>query len=150
MEVLAQADRFAKAELYPLAQKMDDGEWWPDAAFPKIGATGYVGITAPEQYGGSGMDVFTSGLILQAFSRWNHALGLSWVAHENLCLHNLLRNANAEDKDKDLAGPVQGPGDWCPGADGAGWGVGCLGLDAHDGAPRGKPLCAQWPQALHH
>ena len=108
MEVLAQADRFAQAELYPLAQKMDNEEWWPRDAFPKIGATGYFGITAPEQYGGAGMDVFTSGLILQAFGRWNHALALSWVAHENLCLHNILRNANAEQKAKYLPAMCKG------------------------------------------
>ena len=100
MDILAQADRFAQKELYPLSQRMDDEEWWPDQAFPAIGATGYFGITAPEAYGGSGMDVFTSGLILQAFGRWNHAMALSWVAHENLCLHNILRNANEAQKQK--------------------------------------------------
>jgi isovaleryl-CoA dehydrogenase len=108
MEVLAQADRFAQNEMYPLAQKMDDEEWWPKDIFPKIGETGYFGITAPEQYGGSGMDVFTSGLILQAFGRWNHALALSWVAHENLCLHNILRNANEEQKQKYLPAMCKG------------------------------------------
>jgi isovaleryl-CoA dehydrogenase len=108
MEVLAQADRFAQNEMYPLAQKMDDEEWWPKDIFPKIGQTGYFGITAPERYGGSGMDVFTSGLILQAFGRWNHALALSWVAHENLCLHNILRNANEEQKQKYLPAMCKG------------------------------------------
>jgi isovaleryl-CoA dehydrogenase len=108
MEILNQADHFAQNEMYPLAQKMDDEEWWPKDIFPKIGATGYFGITAPEQYGGSGLDVFTSGLILQAFGRWNHALALSWVAHENLCLHNILRNANDEQKAKYLPGLVKG------------------------------------------
>ena len=29
MEILAQADRFAQNEVYPLAQRMDDEEWWP-------------------------------------------------------------------------------------------------------------------------
>src|ERR1700752_1448485 len=77
--ILDQADRFAQKELYPLAQRMDDEEWWPGEAFPVIGATGYFGITAPEAYGGSGLDLMTSGLILQAFARWNHALALSWV-----------------------------------------------------------------------
>ncbi len=100
MEILAQADRFAQKELYPLAPRMDDEEWWPAEAFPTIGATGYFGVTAPESYGGSGLDVFTSGLILQAFSRWNHAMALAWVAHENLCLHNILRNANEAQKKK--------------------------------------------------
>ncbi|AXQ30187.1 isovaleryl-CoA dehydrogenase [Solimonas sp. K1W22B-7] len=104
MEILAQADRFGQNELYPLAQRMDDEEWWPTEIFPKIGATGYFGITAPEQYGGSGMDVFTSGLILQGFSRWNHALALAWVAHENLCMNNILANANDEQRQKYLPG----------------------------------------------
>ncbi|MES2883986.1 MAG: acyl-CoA dehydrogenase family protein [Pseudomonadota bacterium] len=108
MEVLGNADHFAQNELYPLSKKMDDEEWWPTEIFPKIGATGYFGITAPEQYGGSGMDVFTSGLILQAFGRWNHALALSWVAHENLCLHNILRNANEEQKQKYLPAMCKG------------------------------------------
>ncbi|MGQ0701491.1 MAG: acyl-CoA dehydrogenase family protein [Panacagrimonas sp.] len=108
MEILANADRFAQAEMYPLSQRMDNEEWWPSEAFPKIGATGYFGITAPETYGGSGLNLFTSGLILQAFSRWNHALALAWVAHENLCLHNILRNANEEQKRRYLPGMCQG------------------------------------------
>ncbi|HXG29678.1 MAG TPA: acyl-CoA dehydrogenase family protein [Nevskiales bacterium] len=108
MDILAQADRFAQKELYPLAQRMDDEEWWPEDVFRKIGATGYFGITAPETYGGSGMDVFTSGLILQAIGRWNHALALAWVAHENLCLHNILRNANEAQKRKYLPGLCKG------------------------------------------
>ena len=104
IEILAQADRFAQNELYPLAQRMDDEEWWPTDIFPKIGETGYFGVTAPEQYGGSGMDVFTSGLILQAFSRWNHALALAWVAHENLCMNNILANGSDAQKQKYLPG----------------------------------------------
>lgn len=108
IEILANADRFAQAELYPLAQRMDDEEWWPTEIFPKIGETGYFGITAPETYGGSGLDLMTSGLVLQAFSRWNHALGLAWVAHENLCLHNILRNANETQKKKYLPGLCKG------------------------------------------
>ncbi|HKY92591.1 MAG TPA: acyl-CoA dehydrogenase family protein, partial [Nevskiaceae bacterium] len=108
MEILATADRFAQKELYPLAQRMDDEEWWPAEAFPTIGATGYFGITAPETYGGSNLDLMTSGLILQAFARWNHALALSWVAHENLCLHNILRNANEAQKQKYLPGLCKG------------------------------------------
>lgn len=54
------------------------------------------------------MDVFTAGLILQAFGRWNQALALSWVAHENLCLHNLLRNANDAQKEKYLPSLCKG------------------------------------------
>lgn len=106
--ILDGADRFARQELYPLAKRMDDEEWWPAQALPLIGDTGYCGITAPERFGGSALDLMASGLVLQAFSRWNHALALSWVAHENLCLHNILRNANAEQQAKYLPAMCKG------------------------------------------
>lgn len=94
--ILDQADRYSRNEHYPLAQRMDDEEWWPDDVFRQIGAQGYFGISVPEALGGAGLDYFTSGLICQAMARWNYALALSWVAHENLCLNNIYRNANDE------------------------------------------------------
>ncbi|MBX3453277.1 acyl-CoA dehydrogenase family protein [Ferrovibrio sp.] len=106
--VLDTADRFARNELYPLAQRMDNEEWWPQDIFPKLGKAGYFGITVDPKYGGVGSDLFTSGLILQAFSRWNHALALSWVAHENLCLNNIYRNADDELRAKYLPGLCDG------------------------------------------
>ena len=106
--MLDEADRFARQELYPLSQRMDNEEWWPEEAFPLIGRTGYFGITVPETYGGAGLDMFTSGLVVQAFSRWNHALALSWVAHENLCLYNIYRNSNEEQRKRYLPGLCSG------------------------------------------
>jgi isovaleryl-CoA dehydrogenase len=92
-ETLDGANDYARNELYPLASRMDNEEWWPAEAFAKLGADGYLGITVPQEYGGAGADLFTSGLVLQAFSRWNHAIALSWVAHDNLCVNNLFRNS---------------------------------------------------------
>jgi isovaleryl-CoA dehydrogenase len=106
--ILDNADGFAKKELYPLAQRMDDEEWWPTDIFPKLGATGYFGITAPETYGGAGLDIFSAGLVLQAFARWNHALALAWVVHENLCMNNILRNGSEMQKRKYLPGMNKG------------------------------------------
>ena len=101
-EILDAADRFARRVLYPFAKRMDDEEWWPDNVFAEIGDAGYFGITAPESYGGLGLDVFAAGLILQSFARWNHALALAWVAHENLCMNNILRNGNEAQRQKFL------------------------------------------------
>lgn len=106
--VLDAADRYAKAELYPLSQRMDNEEWWPSDAFAKLGKAGYFGITVDPEFGGVGADLMTSGLILQAFSRWNHAMALSWVAHENLCLNNIYRNANDAQRRKYLPGLCDG------------------------------------------
>jgi isovaleryl-CoA dehydrogenase len=91
--ILEAADRLARNEFHPLAARMDAEEWWPAEMFPRIGELGFFGVTVPRAYGGADSDLFASGLILQAFSRWNHALALSWVAHENLCLNNIYRNA---------------------------------------------------------
>jgi isovaleryl-CoA dehydrogenase len=93
-EILDQADRYARNELYPLSERMDNEEWWPAEAFPKLGEIGYLGITVPEEFGGAGLDLMSAGLILQAMSRWNHAFALSWVAHDNLCVNNIYANAN--------------------------------------------------------
>ncbi len=106
--ILDQADRFGREQMFPLAARMDNEEWWPSEVFKKIGETGYFGIPVPEAHGGAGMDLFTSGLVLQAFSRWNHALALSWVAHENLCLYNIFRNANDEQRQRYLPGLCSG------------------------------------------
>jgi isovaleryl-CoA dehydrogenase len=106
--VLDQADRFAREQLYPLAERMDRDEWWPEGAMARVGETGYCGLPVPETYGGAGMDLFTSGLVLQAFSRWNHAFALSWVAHDNLCLYNLYRNADETLRRRYLPGLCSG------------------------------------------
>ncbi len=100
--VLEQSDRWAQDELYPLAPRMDAEEWWPEDVMRRFGRMGYLGITVPESYGGAGLDLFTSGLLLQSFSRWNHAVALSWVAHENLCLNNIWRNGSEAQRRKYL------------------------------------------------
>ncbi len=107
-QILDQADRFAREQLYPLSDRMDRDEWWPPEAFKTIGATGYFGITVPEAEGGAGMDLLASGLVAQAFARWNHALALSWVAHENLCLANIHRNASPAQRRRYLPGLCNG------------------------------------------
>lgn len=101
-------DKYARQELYPVAEKMDADESWPEGLFEKMGSDGYLGITIPEEYGGAGADLFTSGLVLQAMSRWNHAVGLSWVAHDNLCANNIYRNGNEDQRRRYLPGLCSG------------------------------------------
>ena len=114
--ILDAADKYGREQLLPLAKKMDDEEWWPDEAFRRLGKDGYLGITVPVELGGAGLDLFASGLVLQGFSRWNYALGLSWVAHENLCMNNILRNGSPEQVERYVPGLSDGSL------------IGCLGL----------------------
>lgn len=92
--ILDQADRYGRNELFALSERMDRDEWWPSEAFRKIGESGFFGATISPEYGGAGMDLLSAGLVLQGFARWNHALALSYVAHDNLCANNIYRNGN--------------------------------------------------------
>ena len=92
--ILETANQFGKKELYPLSEKMDNDEWWPKGIFKKMGDLGLLGLTVDPKYGGSGMSYLQAGLVCQAFGKWNHALALSWVAHDNLCLDNMYRNGS--------------------------------------------------------
>jgi len=105
---LALADEFARKELAPLARKMDDDEQWPEGLFRRLGAAGYLGLTIPESEGGPGLDLFSSALVGQGFARWNQAVALSWLAHENLCVNNVQRNASPEQKKRYLPGLADG------------------------------------------
>jgi isovaleryl-CoA dehydrogenase len=109
-EILAQAQRFAKAELAPLLARMDDEDWYPESLMRRLGAAGYLGITAPPEYGGSGMDLFSAGLVAEAFGYWNANAGYIWAPHENLCLNNILRNGNEVQKRRYL--PRMCSGEW--------------------------------------
>jgi isovaleryl-CoA dehydrogenase len=107
-QILDQAERFARERLHPLQQRMDDEEWWPDDLFRMLGAAGFLGITAPPEFGGAGLDLYSSALVGQAFARWNPAVCLSWGAHENLCMNNILRNGDAAQRARFVPGLADG------------------------------------------
>tara|TARA_Y100000389_G_scaffold27182_1_gene23304 strand:+ start:8 stop:1186 length:1179 start_codon:yes stop_codon:yes gene_type:complete len=106
--ILEAADQFGEKELYPLAEKMDNEEWWPTGIFKKMASAGLLGLTVDPKYGGAGMNYMQAGLVCQAFGRWNHAMALSWVAHDNLCLDNIYRNGSNYIKNKYLRGLCSG------------------------------------------
>jgi isovaleryl-CoA dehydrogenase len=115
-EIYEQAFRFAKERLHPLLARMDDDDWYPEHMMQELGSNGYLGITADVEYGGSGADLFTAGVICEAFGYWNLNAVAIWGPHENLCLNNILRNGNAEQKQR--YAPKLITGEW----------VGALGL----------------------
>jgi isovaleryl-CoA dehydrogenase len=82
-EILDLASRFARDELWPLQARMDEEEWWPPQAMPALARMGFLGVTVPPELGGAGGDFFASGLITQGLARFNPAVALSYVAHEN-------------------------------------------------------------------
>jgi isovaleryl-CoA dehydrogenase len=106
--IVEQVERLAERELFPLQEQMDDEEWWPGHVFPLLGESGYLGVTAPVALGGAGLDFFTSGLVLQALAHWNPAVSLGVLAHENLCLNNIVHNAGPQLLERYVPGMCEG------------------------------------------
>lgn len=90
------AFRYGQEQLYPLFARMDDEDWYPDHLMAQLGADGYCGLTAPPELGGAGMDLFSAGLVAEAFGYWNANAAFIWGPHENLCLNNILRNGSED------------------------------------------------------
>ena len=107
---------FARNELWPLAERMDEEEWLPEDIFRKTGELGILAIPIPEQYGGLGSDIFTQMVAHEELSRFCPSVALSLGAHANLCMYNLFKNGNEDQRMKFL--PKLGTGEM----------VGCLGL----------------------
>lgn len=99
-EIYDQAYRFAQERLHPLLARMDDEDWYPPHLMQELADAGYLGITAPPELGGAGLDLFASGMVGEAMCYWNLNANAIWGPHENLCLNNLLRNGNEAQKQR--------------------------------------------------
>ena len=93
---------FMLREIEPIAEQIDREDKLPDGIFKKLGGLGWMGVTVPEEYGGSGMDYLAQCICLEQMSRICPALSLSCHAHSNLCCDNLYRNGNEAQRQKYL------------------------------------------------
>ena len=102
------AYRYARDELYDLCERMDNEDWFPEEAFRAVAEQGLLGVTVPTEYGGAGLDVLAQCFICEAVAYWNHTFAAGMLASDNLCLHNLVRNANESQKQAYLPGFCDG------------------------------------------
>ncbi len=63
---------------------------------------GLLGITIPEQYGGSGLSYLSHLVAVEELSRGSASIGLSYGAHSNLCVNNLYLNGTEAQRQKYL------------------------------------------------
>lgn len=85
---------FVTREVIPVAAKIDISDEFPVDIFRKMGKQGFLGITIPEEYGGSGMDYRAQAIIEEELGYASASLALSYGAHSNLCLDNMFRNGS--------------------------------------------------------
>ncbi|UDM08769.1 isovaleryl-CoA dehydrogenase [Halomonas sp. NyZ770] len=103
-----QVNAFAASEIAPRAAEIDHNNEFPNDLWKKFGDMGLLGITVPEEDGGTGMGYLAHCIAMEEISRASASVGLSYGAHSNLCVNQLKINANAEQKAKYLPKLISG------------------------------------------
>ncbi|MGZ5160049.1 MAG: isovaleryl-CoA dehydrogenase [Burkholderiales bacterium] len=99
---------FAATEIAPRAAEIDRSNDFPRDLWHRLGALGLHGITVEEEWGGSCMGYVAHVVAMEELSRASAAVGLSYGAHSNLCINQIRRNGNAEQKQKYLPRLISG------------------------------------------
>ena len=95
--------KFVAEEVEPQALEYDREEKFNLDLFRKLGEYGLLGISVPEEYGGSGMDATAVAIVNEELSYSDPGFCLAYLAHAQLMVNNLAHNGNEAQKTLDSA-----------------------------------------------
>ena len=103
---------FARAEIEPRAAELDREQRFPYDIIAEMARLGLMGLTLPEEYGGSGGDFVGYNLALEEISRADTSVGITMEAHISLGCAPLAAYGTAEQRDSYLAPCAAGESLW--------------------------------------
>jgi isovaleryl-CoA dehydrogenase len=120
--------KFVAEEVEPQALEYDREEKFNLDLFRKLGEYGLLGISVPEEYGGSGMDATAVAIVNEELSYSDPGFCLAYLAHAQLMVNNLAHNGNEAQKTRIL--PKVCSGEWigCMAMSEPGYGTDVLGM----------------------
>jgi isovaleryl-CoA dehydrogenase len=99
---------FAADRIAPHAAEIDANSEFPRDLWPELGELGLLGITVEEEYGGSALGYLAHVIAMEEISRASASVGLSYGAHSNLCVNQVRRWGNDEQRQRFLPKLVSG------------------------------------------
>jgi isovaleryl-CoA dehydrogenase len=94
--------QWSQRELAPLATTIDQTNNFPVHLWKKMGEMGLLGITVSEDYGGTGLGYLAQVIAMEEISRASASVGLSYAAHSNLCVNQIFRYGNHQQRQQYL------------------------------------------------
>ena len=99
---------FSSDNIAPLADEIDKSNTFPRHLWPELGQLGLLGITVEEEWGGAGLGYLAHCVAMEEISRGSASVGLSYGAHSNLCVNQIRRNGNDEQRARYLPKLISG------------------------------------------
>ena len=100
--------KFAQEEIAPKSAEVDRSNDFPMELWEMMGHLGLHGITISEEFGGVDMGYLAHCVAVEEISRANAAIGMSYGAHSNLCINQIYRWGNTQQKNKYLPKLISG------------------------------------------
>ena len=100
--------KFALEEIAPKSAEVDRSNDFPMELWEMMGDLGLHGITISEEFGGVDMGYLAHCVAVEEISRANAAIGMSYGAHSNLCINQIYRWGNEQQKNKYLPKLITG------------------------------------------
>ncbi len=96
------AREFAQKRILPHVMEWDEAQHFPIDLMKELGQQGFLGITVPEKYNGSGLGYQEYVTILTEIGKVCGSIGLSVAAHNSLCTGHIYNFGTEEQKQKYL------------------------------------------------
>jgi alkylation response protein AidB-like acyl-CoA dehydrogenase len=107
------AREFAEKELVPNAGRWDKELHFPREAIEKAAELGFLGVTIPEEYGGSRLGNVTLCMLLEEINRGCASTGVTISVHNSLFCSPVVKHGTEDQKQRYL--PKMATGEWLGG-----------------------------------
>ena len=90
--------RWAQEQVKPIAADIDQSNEFPAHLWREMGDLGLLGVTVPEEYGGTNMSYLAHTVAVEEVARASASVSLSYGAHSNLCVNQIKLNGTEMQK----------------------------------------------------